>query len=87
MEQKAFFNQQLFLIRTLILVVLLIAGIDLINAIMSSLHDRRFELGVIQAIGATPGQMMRILAMEGMLMGIGGGLIGLLNPICSTAYA
>jgi putative ABC transport system permease protein len=79
MEQQKLFSQQMFLIKALILIVFLISGIGLMNAIVSSLHDRRHETGVIQAMGATPRQMLRIVGLEGMFMGIGGGLIGIVG--------
>jgi putative ABC transport system permease protein len=76
-EQRKLFSQQMFLIKASILVVLLISGIGLMNAIMSSLYDRRQETGVIQAIGATPRQILRIVRLEGMFMGVAAGLIGI----------
>jgi putative ABC transport system permease protein len=75
-EQQSLLSQQMFLIQALIFVVFLISGIGLMNAIVSSLHDRRREIAILQAIGITPGQLLQILALEGMYMGVGGGIIG-----------
>lgn len=77
LEQQNMFARQLLLIRALIAVVLAIACIGLVNAIVSGLQDRRWETGVIKAIGADPGQLLRGVAMEGMFLGVGGGLIGI----------
>lgn len=76
-EQYDFFSRQLLLIRALIGVVFGIACIGLINSIVSSLHDRRWETGVIQAIGATPKQIFVMVGFEGIFMGIIGGSMGL----------
>lgn len=76
-EQNDLFSKQLLLIRALIGVVFGIACIGLINAIVSNLHDRRWEMGVIQAIGATPRQLFFMVGYEGMFLGATGGLIGL----------
>ncbi|MFC7443107.1 FtsX-like permease family protein [Laceyella putida] len=80
-EQKNMFRQQLLLIKALIAIIMGISGIGLVNAILSSLYDRRVEMGILKAIGTTPSQLFGITCMEGMYLGIGSGVMGISGGI------
>ncbi len=64
------------------LVVLAIASLGLVNLILASVRARRWEMGVLRAIGFTRGTLVRMVFAESMLIGgaacvlsVGGGLI------------
>lgn len=62
----------------IILVVLLIAGVGIVNTVLMSVYSRIKEIGVLRAYGMLPGQIRRLFSLEGMMIGIIGSLGGLL---------
>ncbi|MFK4379283.1 putative ABC transport system permease protein [Bacillus sp. RC218] len=80
-EQEQLLSQMMMLIRLLVVIVFIISGIGLMNAIVSSLHERRAEISMIRAVGAIPKQMRRIVLLEGTLLGAIAGCIGVLGGI------
>ncbi|WZX99281.1 FtsX-like permease family protein [Bacillus sp. FSL W7-1360] len=75
-EQQQLISQMLGLIYILVGIVVIISGIGLVNAIVASLHERRAEITMIRALGASPGQMMKIIWLEGAFLGFIAGVIG-----------
>ncbi|CAI8812721.1 putative ABC transport system permease protein [Bacillus sp. IT-79MI2] len=76
-EQEQLLSQMVMLIRLLVVIIFVISGIGLMNAIVASLHERRAEISMIRAIGAIPKQMRRIVWLEGTLLGAIAGIIGI----------
>ncbi|PFZ95799.1 permease [Bacillus wiedmannii] len=76
-EQGQLLSQMMMLIRLLVVIVFIISGIGLMNAIVASLHERRAEISMIRAVGAIPKQMRRIVLLEGTLLGAIAGCIGI----------
>jgi putative ABC transport system permease protein len=69
-----------FLSRLLIL-ALAAAGLGLVNTTMMSVIERRRELGILQALGATRSQVTMVVISEGVLIGVIGGVIGLIAGV------
>jgi len=61
---------------TLSLVTLLIACFGVGNLLIASIASRRFEFGVLRAIGTHRGTLARLVAAETILMGLTGGIVG-----------
>ncbi|MGG0704640.1 FtsX-like permease family protein [Bacillus paramobilis] len=80
-EQEQLLLQMMTLIRLLVVIVFIISGIGLMNAIVASLHERRAEISMIRAVGAIPKQMRRIILLEGTLLGAIAGCIGIFGGI------
>ncbi|PFK33243.1 permease [Bacillus cereus] len=76
-EQEQLLSQMVMLIRLLVVIIFVISGIGLMNAIVASLHERRAEISMIRAVGAIPTQMRRIVWLEGTLLGAIAGIIGI----------
>ncbi|MEY8350715.1 FtsX-like permease family protein [Bacillus cereus] len=76
-EQEQLLSQMVMLIRLLVVIIFIISGIGLMNAIVASLHERRAEISMIRAVGAIPKQMRRIVLLEGALLGAIAGIIGI----------
>ncbi len=66
----------------IILVVLLIAGVGIVNTVLMSVYSRIKEIGVLRAYGMQPGQIRRLFSLEGMMIGAigstGGVILGML---------
>ncbi len=55
---------------------LLIASLGVANMVIASVHARRFEFGVLRAIGAGRSQLVRLVLAEVSLIGIVAGVLG-----------
>jgi putative ABC transport system permease protein len=60
------------------IVAVVVAVFSVINTLLASVLDRRREVGVLRAIGATQAQIRRIVLFESAWMGVFGGTLGLL---------
>lgn len=71
---KAFQDAILFIV---LCVVFAIVALGILNTQLMSLFERVREFGVLMAIGARPGWVMRLLLVESALLGAVGALFGL----------
>ena len=58
-------------------VLLLIAGIGVMNLLLMAVYERTREIGVLAALGLKPGQISRLFLIEGVMIG----LIGLVSGV------
>jgi putative ABC transport system permease protein len=69
------------------LVVGLVAGLGVVIALLISVLQRRRELGLLRAVGASRSQVLRSVLAEALLMGLIGAVSGLLLGIPLEWYA
>lgn len=62
-----------------LLLAIAAAALGVINTTAMSVAERRHELGLLRAVGATRRQVRRVVMGEAALMGLLGGLLGLLT--------
>ena len=62
----------------IILVMLLIAGVGIVNTILMSVYSRIREIGVLRAYGLTRKEIRRLFTLEGLIVGAVGSLAGVL---------
>lgn len=60
------------------IVVGLVAALGVVTALLISVIQRRREIGLLLAVGATPAQVLRTVLAEAVLMGVFGTALGLL---------
>lgn len=78
-EQEQFTYLLLFGVMTCIAgVALLVAALGIINTMLMSVLERTREIGVMKAVGARHSHILTIFLVEGALIGIAGGTLGLL---------
>jgi len=53
-----------------------VASVGVANAMHAGIHSRRRELGILHAIGATRGQLIRLILAEAMILGVVGAVAG-----------
>lgn len=78
-ELRANTNQRLALLIAVGLVMGAIAVMSLMNAIVSSVGERRKEFALLRAVGSTPEQVRNLILMEAGLLGLVGGIVGILG--------
>jgi cell division transport system permease protein len=81
------FSRVLTIIGTIALIVLVLAILAIIyNTIRLTIHARRREIRIMELVGATRGFIRVPFVMEGIILGLSGGLIAaLLLASCYTA--
>ncbi len=57
-------------------IALVVASIGIINTLMMSIYERTREIGVMKAVGATKGTIRLLFTMEGVALGLIGGVAG-----------
>ncbi len=62
----------------LALTALLVAALGITNTLVMSVLERTHEIGVMKAVGARDGHVLGLFLVEGALIGLLGGCLGLL---------
>lgn len=55
-----------------------VAGIGIMNVMLVAVSERTPEIGLLKALGATPGAILRVFLVEAAMLSLSGGLLGLL---------
>ncbi|HEX3315059.1 MAG TPA: FtsX-like permease family protein, partial [Gemmataceae bacterium] len=61
-----------------LVIVMIVAGLGVVMSLLISVLSRRHEIGLLRAVGATRGQVMRSILAEAVLMGLIGTTIGVI---------
>jgi len=70
-------NVQLMLL-VLSALVVVVAGMGILLSIYNSMNDRRHDIAVMRALGASRAIVMSVILLESILLALGGGLFGVL---------
>jgi putative ABC transport system permease protein len=69
-------------VRTLVLAIAMLAvaisALSVLNTMLAAVLERTAELGVLRAVGASRLAIFRLVALEALLLALGGGVLGLL---------
>jgi putative ABC transport system permease protein len=73
------------------LITLLVTSLGVVNTVMASVRARRWELGVLRAVGVTRLALFRMILTEGLLIGLATCLLslgfGVLAGWCGTGIS
>ena len=58
-------------------IILLVSGFSIANTFYSSIQERRREIGILRAVGATKNDILKIFLQEAAIMGTVGGILGI----------
>jgi lipoprotein-releasing system permease protein len=78
-QYQAFFNlinQQRVMMYFALSFIVLISAFSMMAVMFTVTIQKRREIGVMKALGAAPGQIVRVFLYQGMLLGISGALLG-----------
>lgn len=79
-DQLAEFKRSFLIIDALLgaigIVALVIAGLGIVNTMVTSILERTREIGVMKAVGGSEGDIMRIFFVEAGAIGAAGGVFG-----------
>lgn len=70
-------RQLLLLVSTVAFAAMAVASLGVTNTIMASIRSRRWQFGVLRAVGVTASQLLRIVLAEAILIGFVGVMLGL----------
>ncbi len=75
-------NQVLALLQALLgsvgALALLVAALGVANTMMMAIYERTREIGVLKALGASPGEIRALFTVEAAMIGLIGGVFGLI---------
>ncbi|HWE04463.1 MAG TPA: FtsX-like permease family protein [Tepidisphaeraceae bacterium] len=74
--QHGFFHL-LRLMSTVAFAAMAVASLGVTNTIMAGVRSRRWQFGILRAVGATRGQLLRLVLAEALLLGLIGCILGL----------
>ncbi|MEK6672752.1 MAG: FtsX-like permease family protein [Nitrospirota bacterium] len=74
--QSKIFQKTATLLLSFVVAALIISCIGVFNIILGSIHSRLRDIGLLKAMGASKGQLIRLFLYEAALIGITGGVIG-----------
>ncbi|MEZ0385613.1 MAG: FtsX-like permease family protein [Verrucomicrobium sp.] len=76
-------RQWLWVMSRLPVVILLITTVGVFNTLLASVHARRWDFGILRAVGFTRGTLVRLVIAEGILIGLVAGTLSLVFGIVS----
>lgn len=65
------------LLQGLALVLIVIAGLGIFIALYNSLKERKYDLAILRAIGASRGQLLSLIFLEGVMLTFLGAILGI----------
>lgn len=71
------FRQILMMISTVAFAAMAVAALGVANTVMAGVRVRRWQFGIMRAVGVTRGQLMRLVLVEATLLGLAGTILGL----------
>jgi ABC-type antimicrobial peptide transport system permease subunit len=63
------------------LIILMVSGLMIANTFYASVSERKYEIGIMRALGATRGDIQKLFLVEAGLLGLISGIIGIIAGI------
>ena len=69
-----------------LLMITIIAMVGIINTLLMSVYEKKREIGTMKALGMTDKEVRTLFLMEGLLIGVAGGILGLILGTLFNGY-
>ena len=69
------------------LVILFVAGVNIMHTFLTLVTERRYEIGIMRAVGATRGDIRSLFLTEALMLGLFGGVVGNVVSYAATRAA
>lgn len=66
------------LLRGIALAIIIVSGISIFIALFNSLRERQYELALMRVMGASPGRLLILILLEGLIIAFLGFIVGIL---------
>ncbi len=70
--------------KLMLLCMFIIAAVGISNTMLMAVHERKDEIGMLKALGFTPWYIQSLFAIEGILVGVLGAIVGILLGMAAT---
>jgi lipoprotein-releasing system permease protein len=80
------FNLQDFIRYTISVAILLVASFGIYNVLSIMVNQKRREIAILRSIGYSPHQVLELFLIQGILLGIGGAITGLVIGVLLKQY-
>jgi lipoprotein-releasing system permease protein len=64
--------------------IILVAAINIISTLVVAVTDKQADIAILRTLGASPGSIMQVFVVQGMLIGVVGVLIGVATGIVTA---
>lgn len=71
----------------ILLLIIAVAAFNLVASLVMVVNDKQSEIAILRTIGATPGTILWIFIVQGMMVGIVGTLFGLIGGVILASNA
>jgi len=80
------FNLQDFIRYTISVAILLVASFGIYNVLSIMVNQKRREIAILRAIGYSPHKILELFLIQGVMLGIGGAIAGVLVGVLIKRY-
>ncbi len=77
-------KKMMFLI---LLLIIAVAAFNLVSSLVMLVNDKQAEIAILRTVGATPGMILRVFIVQGLMVGVVGILLGLVGGIVLASNA
>jgi lipoprotein-releasing system permease protein len=71
----------------ILLLIIAVAAFNLVSSLVMAVTDKQAEIAILRTVGGTPRLIMSIFMIQGMLLGIGGTILGVIGGLLLSLNA
>lgn len=71
----------------ILLLIIAVAAFNLVSSLVMVVNDKQAEIAILRTIGATPGTILWVFIVQGMMVGVVGTMIGLIGGLLLASNA
>lgn len=68
----------------ILLLIVVVAAFNIISTLVMTVTDKTREIGIMKAMGLTPGRIQRIFMLQGLVIGVVGSVLGTVSGLLVT---